>query len=61
MARDVSEAKTIAISDKISKLNTNESTVRGYRPRKGKNITMCYVNGYSVTAAPVKSLTDLLF
>jgi hypothetical protein len=35
MASNVSEAKTIAISDKISKLNINESAVCGYRPKKG--------------------------
>jgi len=60
-ASDVSEAKTIAISDKIPKLNINESAVCGYWPKKGINIARRCVNGYSITAAPVKSVTHVLF
>jgi len=44
MASDVSEANTIAISDKISKLNINESAICGYRPNKGINIARSIVN-----------------
>jgi hypothetical protein len=57
----VSEAKTIAISDKIAKLNINESAVCGYRPKKGINIARCCVNGYSITAAPAMSVTNVSF
>ena len=60
-ASDVSEAKTIAISGKISKLNIVESAVCGYRPKKGINITRRCVNGYSITAAPAKSVTHMSF
>ena len=61
MASDVSEVTTIAISDKISKLNINESAVCGYWQKKGKNIARCCVNGYSITAAPAKNVTHMLF
>jgi hypothetical protein len=61
MACYVSEAKTIAISDKISKLNINDSAVCGYRPKKGINIAKCCVNGSSITAAPAKSVTQVSF
>jgi len=60
-ASDVSEAKTIARSDKISKINIKKSAVCGYRPKKGINITRRCVNGYSITAAPAKSVTHLSF
>ena len=46
-ASDVSEAKTIAISDKISRLNINESAACGYLPKKGINIASCCVNSFS--------------
>jgi hypothetical protein len=45
MANDVSEAKTITISDKISKLNINESAACGYGLKKGINIARHCVNG----------------
>jgi hypothetical protein len=61
MASDVSEAKTIAISDKISKVNIKESAVCGYRPKKGINITRLRVNGYSMSAAPAKNITHVSF
>jgi len=61
MASDVSKAKTIAISDKISKLNINESAACGYWPKKGINIARHCVNGYSITPAPAKSVTHVSF
>jgi len=61
MASDVSEAKTIAISEKISKLNINESAACGYRPKKGINIIRRCVNGNSITATPTKSVTHMSF
>jgi hypothetical protein len=60
-ASDVSEAKTISISDKISKLNINESAVCGYRPKKGIFLVRPCLNSYSITAAPRKRVTDLSF
>jgi len=60
-ASDVSAVKTIAISDKISQLNINDSAVCGYRPNKGINIARRCVNGYSITAAPAKSVTHVSF
>jgi len=60
-ACDVSDAKTIAISDKISKLNINESAVYHYRLKKGINNARHCVNGFSITAAPAKSVTHMLF
>jgi len=61
MASDVSEVKTIPISDKISKRNINESAACSYRPKKGINITRRCVNGYSITAVPAKSVTHMSF
>jgi len=46
----------IAISDKISKLNINESAACGYRPKKHINIARRCVNGYCITATPAKSV-----
>jgi len=60
-ASDVSEAKTIAISDKMSNLNINESAVCGYRPEKGINIARHCVNSYRITAAPANSVTHVSF
>jgi hypothetical protein len=60
-ARDVSKAKTIAISENIRKLNRNERAACGYRPEKGINIARRCVNGYSLTAAPGKSVTQVVF
>ena len=60
-ASDVSEAKTIVISDKISKLNINQSTTCGYQLKKDINIARRCVSGYSITAAPTKSVTHVLF
>jgi hypothetical protein len=51
----------IAISDKISKLNINESVACGYRPKKGINIARRCVNGYCITATPAKSVIYMLF
>jgi hypothetical protein len=61
MQRPTMYPKTIVISDKISKLNINESVVCGYRPKKGINIARHCVNGYSITAAPAKSVTHVSF
>jgi len=49
------------MSDKISKLNINESAVCGYWVRKGINIARRCVNGKSITAAPAKSVTHMSF
>jgi hypothetical protein len=51
----------IAIIDKISKLNINESAACGYRPKKGINIARRWVNGYCMTATPAKSVTYVSF
>jgi hypothetical protein len=32
-----------------------------YWPQIGINITRCWVNGYSITAAPAKSVTHVSF
>jgi len=61
MASDVSKAKTIAISDKISKLNIIESAVCSYRPKNGINIARRCVNGYNITAAPAMRVTHVSF
>jgi hypothetical protein len=61
MASDVSEAMTIAICDKISQPNINECAACGYQPKKGIIIVRSCVNGYSKTAAPAKSVTQVLF
>jgi hypothetical protein len=61
MACDVSKAKTIAISDKISKRNIDESAACGYRLKKGINIARCFGNSYSIIAAPVMSVTHVSF
>jgi len=61
MASDVSEVKTIAISDKISKQIINEIVACGYRLKKGINISRRCVNGYSITAAPANSVTHVSF
>jgi hypothetical protein len=58
---DVSEAKTIEISHKLSEVNINESVVCGYRPKKGIIIARRCVNSYSITAAPVNSVTYVSF
>jgi hypothetical protein len=57
MASDVSEAKTIAISDKISMFNINESVVCGYRLKKSIIIARRCVNSYSITEAPANCVT----
>jgi hypothetical protein len=51
MASNISEAKTIAISDKLSKLNINESAVCGYRWKKGINM---------VRGSPQASIMELV-
>jgi hypothetical protein len=61
MASNVSKAKTIAIRDKISKLNINESGACGYLQKTGINIARGCAQGYSITAAPVKSVTHVSF
>jgi hypothetical protein len=61
MASDVSEARTIAISDQISNLNINESAACGFRPKKAINMARRCENGNSITAAPAKSVTHLSF
>jgi hypothetical protein len=53
--------RLIAISDKISKLNIMESAACGYWLKKGIKITRDYVNGYSITVTPVKSVTHVWF
>jgi hypothetical protein len=60
-ASDVSEVKTIAISYKISMLNINESAAYSYQPKKGIIISRHCVNGYSITAAPEKSVPHVSF
>jgi len=60
-ASDVSEAKTVLQYVTISKLNMNESAACGYRPKIGINIARHCVNGHSITAAPVKSVTHVSF
>ena len=60
-ASDGSEAKTVLQYVTFSKLNINESAACVYRPKKGINIARHCVNGYSITAAPVTSVTHLSF
>jgi hypothetical protein len=61
MASDVSEVRTIAISDQISNLNINESAACGFQPKKAINMARRCENGNSITAAPEKSVTHLSF
>ena len=61
MVRDVSKAKTIAVCDKISKLNINVSAVCGYRTKNAINIARLSVNTYCITAPPMKSVTQISF
>jgi hypothetical protein len=51
----------IAISDKISKLNINESAACGYRPKIGIDIPRSCANGYCITATPAESVTYVSF
>jgi hypothetical protein len=60
-ASNVSEGQTLTICDKLSKLNRNESAACGHRPKQGINIARRCINGYSVTAAPEKSVTHVSF
>jgi hypothetical protein len=60
-ASAVFQAMTIAISDKISKLNINESAACGYRPNKGIIIASCCVHSYGITAAHANSVTHMSF
>ena len=51
----------IAIRDKISGLNINESAACGYRLKKGIDITRRCVNGHCITATRAKSVTYVSF
>jgi hypothetical protein len=60
-SRKVSEAKTIAIRDKISKLDINWCAAYAYQPDTGIDIAMRCVNSYSKTEAHVKGVTHVSF